>query len=115
MLRLAMPGDVPLQMIASADVAAVAALARLAPERIPGGAIEIGGDELTGEQMAAAFGERRGLPARFAPLPADVLDDDQRAMFEWFSRPPAYQADFAATRRLHPQVMTFDEWLETTG
>jgi uncharacterized protein YbjT (DUF2867 family) len=114
-LGLPMPGDIALQVIAAADVAAVAALALLAPDRIPGGAIEIAGDELTGERMAAAFGERRGLPARFESLPADALDDDQRAMFAWFSHPPAYQADLAATQRLHPQVMTFDQWLKTTG
>ncbi len=113
-LRLPMPGDVPLQVIASADVAVVAVVALLDPGRIPGGALEIAGDELTGVQMATAYGERRGRPARFESLPAEVLDDDQRAMFEWFSHPPAYQADFAATRRLHPQVLTFDQWLERT-
>jgi uncharacterized protein YbjT (DUF2867 family) len=114
-VRLPMPGDIPLQVIAAADVAAVAALALLAPDRIPGSAIEIAGDELTGEQMAAAFAERRGLPGRFESLPVDVLDDDQRAMFEWFSHPPAYQADLAATRQLHPQVMTFAQWLNSTA
>jgi len=114
-LRLPMPGDVPLQMIAAADVAAIAVVALLEPERIPGGAIEIAGDELTGEQMAGAFGAQRGLPARFELLPLELLDDDQRAMFEWFSHPPAYQADFAATRQLYPQVASFAQWLQSAA
>ena len=80
---------------------------------MPGGEIEIAGDELTGEQIAAAFGDHAGLPARFEPLPLDVLadDPDQRAMFTWFTTPPAYRADIAATRRLVPDVKDFRAWL----
>lgn len=112
-IRMPMPGDVALQMIAVADVATVCAAALLDPRLVPDGAVEIGGDELTGLQIAAAFGERRGLPARFEQLPTAVLDPDTRAMFEWFATPQAYQADFAATRDLDPDVLTFARWLET--
>lgn len=112
-LRMPMPGDVPLQMIAVTDVAAGAVAALLDPSRVPGGAIELAGDELTGEQAASAFGHRRGLPARYEALPTDALDDDNRAMFEWFATPPAYEADLVATRRLIPEAMTFARWLET--
>ncbi len=114
-LRLPMPGDVPLQMVAAADVAAVATVALMEPDRVPGDTIEIGGDELTGEEMAVSYGAWRGMPARFESLPVDILDDDQRAMFEWFASPPAYQADFAATKQLHPGVMSFDQWLRSAG
>lgn len=112
-LRLPMPGDVPLQMIAVVDVAAVSVVALLEPGRVPDGAIEIAGDELTCEQAAATFGDLRGLPARFEELPTTVLDDDMQAMFEWFAIPPAYQADLAATRALDPRVLTFAHWLKT--
>ncbi len=112
-VRMPMPGDVPLQMIAARDVAIVSAVALLEPDRIAGGVVEIAGDELTGDQIAAAYGERRGLDGRYEELPTHVLDEDSKAMFEWFARPPAYQADFAATKQLHPQVMTFAEWLNT--
>jgi uncharacterized protein YbjT (DUF2867 family) len=114
-VRMPMPADVPLQMIASADVAAIAVIALLQPDRIAGGAVEIGGDELSGEQIAAAYGQRRGLAGRYQALPTDVLDEDSQAMFEWFAHPPAYQADFKATRQLHPQVMTFTDWLRTSA
>lgn len=112
-VRLPMPGEVPLQMIAVVDVAAVSVVGLLEPGRIPDGAIEVAGDELTGEQVAATFGELRGLPARFEELPTTVLDPDSKAMFEWFASPPAYQADVAATRELDPRVLTFAQWLKT--
>jgi uncharacterized protein YbjT (DUF2867 family) len=114
-VRLPMPGDVALQMIAVVDVATVAVVALLEPDRIAHGAIEIAGDELTGEQIAATFGELRGLPARFEQLPTTVLDEDNKAMFEWFANPPAYQADIEATRALDPEALTFAQWLATVN
>jgi uncharacterized protein YbjT (DUF2867 family) len=112
-LRMPMPGDVPLQMIAVTDVAAGSVTALLDPSLVPDGAIELAGDELTVEHAASALGQRQGLPARYEALPTDMLDDDNKAMFEWFATPPAYQADLAATRRLIPDALTFVRWLET--
>jgi uncharacterized protein YbjT (DUF2867 family) len=113
--RLPLPPGIPLQMIAVQDVGAVAATAALDPDRVAGGSIEIAGDELTGEQIAAAYQHRYNVPARYDPLPIDVLggDADQRAMFEWFAHLPAFQADFAATRALVPRTKTFEQWLAT--
>jgi uncharacterized protein YbjT (DUF2867 family) len=115
-VRMALPAGVPLQMIAVADIGAVSAAVLLDPSRVPG-AVAIGGDERTGEQIAAAFGERAGLPARYEPQPLDSLggNEDLRAMFGWFARLPAYQADFAATRELAPAVQDLLTWLARTG
>ena len=114
-VRLPLPSGIPLQMITVEDIGAVAAAAVLDPDRVAGGSIEIAGDELTGEQIAEAYRHRYDVPARYEPLPIDVLDGDadQRAMFEWFAHPPAFQADFAATRALAPRTKTFEQWLET--
>jgi len=114
-VRLPLPSGIPLQMITVEDIGAVAAAAVLDPDRVAGGSIEIAGDELTGEQIAEAYRHRYDVPARYEPLPIDVLDGDvdQRAMFEWLSQPPAFQADLAATRALAPRTKTFEQWLET--
>jgi uncharacterized protein YbjT (DUF2867 family) len=113
-LRVPLAPGVPLQMIAVEDVGAVAAAALLDPEAVPGGAVEIAGDELTGEQVAAVYAERTGRPVRFEPLPPSALDDaDQQAMFTWFAEPPAFRADFAATRRLAPGLKDLSTWLAT--
>ncbi|OBF11272.1 NmrA/HSCARG family protein [Mycobacterium sp. ACS4331] len=111
-VRLPLAEGIPLQMVAVKDIGAVAAAVLLDPTRVPGGAVEIAGDELTGSQIAAAFGRRAGLPARFEPLPIDAAgDDDMQAMFSWFAQPPSYQADRALTRELDPQVESFEQWL----
>ena len=115
MVRIPLPPGTPLQMITAEDVGAVAAAAALDPDRVPGGSMEIAGDELTGEQIAEAYQHRYDVPARYEPLPIEVLGDDadQRAMFEWFAHLPAFQADFAATRALAPRTKTFGQWLVT--
>lgn len=43
-LRMPMPGDINLQMVAVDDIGAVSAAALLDPTRVPGGSIEIAGD-----------------------------------------------------------------------
>lgn len=113
--RFPMPGDVPIQIVAVADIGKISAAVLLDPSLLPTGTIEIAGDMLTGEQIAAAIGERLGKPARFEALPLSVLGDepDRRAMFEWFVNTPAYQADFDATRRLDPGVLDLPAWLRT--
>jgi uncharacterized protein YbjT (DUF2867 family) len=113
--RFPMPGDVPIQIVAVADIGKISAAVLLDPSLLPTGTIEIAGDMLTGEQIATAIGERLGKPARFEALPLSVLGDepDRRAMFEWFVNTPAYQADFDATRRLDPGVLDLATWLRT--
>lgn len=113
-VRLPMPGDVKLQMVAVADVAAASVAALIDPTRVPDGAIEIAGDELTGKQIAAAFGDHRGQPARFEAVPTTTLDEDMKAMFEWLATLPAYQADLTATRQLVPRALTFAQWIGTS-
>jgi uncharacterized protein YbjT (DUF2867 family) len=112
-VRLPMPGDVPLQMISVRDIGKVVAalLAERNPDALP---IEIAGDEVTGERIAELLGERLGAPARFVELPLEALgdDDDQKAMFAWFTKLPAYRADFERTRELVSDVEDLDTWLQ---
>ncbi|MFE4967585.1 NmrA/HSCARG family protein [Streptomyces sp. NPDC056660] len=105
------PG-VPLQMIAVEDIGAVCATALLDPAAIADGHLEIAGDELTPEQIARVFQEWSGVATRFeAEDVSGIADDDQRAMYAWFTQPPSYIADFDATRRLRPSVLTLPGFL----
>jgi uncharacterized protein YbjT (DUF2867 family) len=111
-LRLPLADGIPLQMVAVDDIGAVAAALLIDPSRVPGGAVEIAGDELTGSQIAEAFGRHAAQPARYEALPLTAVeDDDIRAMFTWFAKPPAYQADRALTAELDPHVQTLQQWL----
>jgi Predicted nucleoside-diphosphate-sugar epimerases len=75
-LRLPLPEDVALKMISVRDVGRVAAALLLDTAEAPGGAVELVGDELTGPQIAAAFGARAGLPARYEALPFERASSD---------------------------------------
>jgi uncharacterized protein YbjT (DUF2867 family) len=112
-VRLPMPGDVPLQMISVRDIgkAAAALLAQRDPDAPP---VEIAGDEVTGEQIAERLGQRLGVPTKFIELPLEALgdDDDSRTMFKWFTKLPAYRADFERTRELVPDLEDLAPWLQ---
>lgn len=114
-VRLPIPDGIPLQMIAVRDVGIIAAAALLDPDSVPR-SIEIAGDELTGSEIAAAHGDKSGLPARYEALPISVLEgqDDVQAMFRWFAETPAYQADLHQVRRIHPTTWTLRTWLDNS-
>jgi uncharacterized protein YbjT (DUF2867 family) len=112
LVRMPMPGDVPLQMISVQDIgkAAAALLTRREPDTAP---VEIAGDEVTGERIAQLVAQRFGAAATFVQVPLDVLgsNDDVKSMFRWFATPPSFRADFARTRSLVPDVENLPRWL----
>lgn len=116
-VRMPFPDEIPLQMVAARDIGRVAAAILAGGTAVEGESVEIAGDELTGTQMAEAFGAAAGLPARYEALPVEILAGmgDAAVMFEWFTRLPAYQADFDATRRLSPEVLDLAGWIAETG
>jgi uncharacterized protein YbjT (DUF2867 family) len=116
-LRMPLPDGIPLQLIAIRDIGRISVSYLLGDADAPGGAVEIGGDERTGSQMAAAFGEHAGLPARYEALPLDVLRDapQPQAMFRWFAETDAYQADIAGTKAIEPGVWDLPAWIRASG
>src|SRR6185436_21066689 len=104
-LKMPLPDGVGLKMVALKDIGHVAAAILLGPADVPGAAIEVVADQLTGSQIAAAFGAHAGLPARYEALPLEVVSDlEDRAMFRWFAQAAAYPSDFAAVKALVPAV-----------
>jgi uncharacterized protein YbjT (DUF2867 family) len=116
-LRMPLPDHIPLQMIAVRDIGEIGAALLLEDAKAPKGAIEIAGDERTGSQIAAAFGEHAGLPARYEALPLAVIGDseDAQAMFRWFAETPAYQADVSTVKAIHPGAWDLPTWLRVSG
>lgn len=116
-VREPLPDGIPLQMIAVRDIGRVAAAVLLGGTSVEGGSVEIAGDQLTGSQIAAAFGEASGLPSRYEALPLEAIAamGDAANMFAWFAKLPAYQADFAATSELDPEVLDLPEWIAHVG
>ncbi|MEU4362263.1 NmrA/HSCARG family protein [Promicromonospora sp. NPDC023987] len=114
-IRMPMPGDVPVQMIAVRDIGRAAARLLLEPGAIDGDAIEVAGDELTLDRVAAQAGEILGVPARFETIPPEYLGDDEdlKAMFRWFAEGSAYQADLPRSRSLIADASDLRSWLGT--
>lgn len=112
-LTLALPPDVPLQMIASRDIGVFAADAFEQPETSLGSAVEIAGDELTPTRIAEVFTEVTGEPTTFRSQPVEELraySAEMATMFAWFAA-AGFRADLPALRRLHPDLTTLADWL----
>lgn len=116
-LRVPLPDHIPLQLISIRDIGQISASFLLRTTEAPGGSIEIAGDQRTGSQIAAAFGERAGLPARYEALPLQALDDNThlQAMFRWLQETPAFQADIEAVKAIEPTVWDLPAWIRSSG
>src|SRR3954469_9203620 len=103
-------------MISLRDVGRVAAALLLDTAEAPGGVVELVGDELTGPRIAAAFGARAGLPARYEALPLSVLPNElDRAMFRQFAEAAESPSDLAAVRAIEPATLDLAERIRSTG
>ncbi|MFD9740839.1 NmrA/HSCARG family protein [Umezawaea sp. NPDC059074] len=116
-VRMPVPDGVGLKLVAVKDIGLVAAAILLGTADVPGGAVEVIGDELTGSQIAAVFGAHTGLPARYEALPLSVLggDPEEEAMFRWFAKGASYPSDLAAVRAIEPTTWDLAEWIRATG
>lgn len=115
-VRLPLPDDAPLKMISLKDIGRVVAALLLGLAEAPGGVVELVGDELTGPQIAAVFGEHAGLPARYEALPLSVLPTElDRVMFRQFARMGEHPADLSSLHAIEPATLTLAEWARSTG
>ncbi|MEV5897417.1 NmrA/HSCARG family protein [Nonomuraea fuscirosea] len=104
LLALPVKPDKPMQLIATDDIGVFAADAFDDPGHFLGRQLELAGDELTFPEVAEIYERVTGTPTRFEALPIE------ERMFEWFAE-EGYQADIAALRRRHPDLLTFERFL----
>jgi len=116
-LTVALNPSTALQMIASDDIGAFAALAFARPQEFIGKALEIAGDSLTMPQVADAFTQASGQPVRFVEQPLGQVrsfNAEMGDMMAWLND-HGYAADIPALRKLHPGLLTFETWLRKTS
>lgn len=116
-LRMPMPPDRPLQMVAVTDIGGFVALAFDDVGRFRGEAFELAGDELSMAHAATLIGRHLGEPVEFVEMPMDehrAHNAESAEMFEWFIR-SGYQADIQALQQMYPPLLTFAEWLDRVG
>ncbi len=104
------------QIVAVQDIAFFAALAFKDPRRYLGRTIELAGDELTDAQVAQVFSKVIGRPVQVAPpmRRAGQSDEEAKASFNFFNG-EAYAADIPALRKIHPGLLTLEQYLRQNG
>ena len=104
-----------LAQVAVADIGAVAVRLLEDPGRFVGKRIDLGGDELTGDDVVAILSRVTGRPFTYFQVPLDVIrqrmGEDGAKMYEWFDR-VGYTVDRAALSREFPDVAfhDFESW-----
>ena len=109
--------DKGLQSIAVEDIAVFTALAFADSKAYLGKTIELAGDELTESQIADTFTKVIGRPVQLvAPTPSAGRrsEEEMTAMFNFFNN-KGYDADIAALRKLHPGLLSLEEYLRKNG
>ena len=105
------------QIVAVDDIGAFAAIAFERPEEFIGQAIELAGDDLTEDEMAAVFSRVTGRTVtvdRSQPEGAPEPDAEMVAMIKWFNE-HGFQADIDALRKIHPGLKNFETWAAEAG
>jgi uncharacterized protein YbjT (DUF2867 family) len=114
---ISLPADRAMQMLASEDIGAFAALAFEHPERWLNQSIELAGDELSQLQIAEVLSRVIGRSIRFVEMPieqARAYDVDLAKVTEWINT-EGFHADIPALRAIHPALMTLETWLRKNG
>lgn len=113
-LRMPLPADRKLQMIAVEDVGAFAALAFDDPEAYAGKALDLAAAEMTMPQVAQILSETLGRDVAFAEV--DLAELAARSpglvpMYRWLGE-RGFEVDIPALRARHPWMKTFGEWAQ---
>jgi uncharacterized protein YbjT (DUF2867 family) len=118
-------GDGKIAGIASEDIGAAAYGIFKAGAPMIGQTVSIAGEHLTGAQMAASFSHALGEEVRFNAVAPEAYRsfgfpgaEDLGNMFQFtteFEAEYCGARDIEATRRLNPQLKSFDEWLAVNG
>jgi len=116
-LAMPMQPDKTLQMIATDDIGAFAALALGRPEQFRNKALELAGDEQTIPRVAQLLSEVLQRPVRFQQVDVDELaktNPEYAVMFEWFNE-SGYAANIQALRELYPPLQDLRTWLHQSS
>jgi len=105
-----------LQTIAVEDIAVFVALAFADKKSYFGKTLELAGDELTENQTAEVFSKVIGRPVTLTEPSGQswAPEEEAKAAFNFFNG-EGYDADIPALRKLHPGLLTFEQYLRKNG
>jgi uncharacterized protein YbjT (DUF2867 family) len=111
----ALPPTRRLAQVAVDDIGAVAVRLLENADRFAGKRFDLGGDDLTGNEVTAILARVTGRPFTYFQVPIEIIrqrmGEDGAKMYEWFDR-VGYTFDRAALRREFPDVSfhDFESW-----
>jgi uncharacterized protein YbjT (DUF2867 family) len=112
-ITLPLKPETRLQMIAVDDIAAFVVMAFEHPHKYRGRAIELAGDEHSMRDTARILSGVAGREVRYQQIPWDAFEQhaghEYAVMFRWFED-VGYNADIAALRQEHPNMLTLERW-----
>ncbi|KAI1093238.1 NAD(P)-binding protein [Rostrohypoxylon terebratum] len=107
-------GNKPLQWVSPRDVGVFAMKAFTEPEKWNRRAVGLAGDQLSFEELSASFSRATGSPVPvtywFLGSVLTYLATELSLMIRWFAS-DGYNADIAARRKDHPEMLTMEKWL----
>jgi uncharacterized protein YbjT (DUF2867 family) len=106
-----------IQTVAVEDIAVFVALALADAKTYQGRTLELAGDELTDSQTAETFTKVIGRPVTLGAPAGNrrgASEEEMAAMFNFFNG-KGYDADIPALRKLHPGLLTFEQYLRKNG
>lgn len=112
-----LPPGKSVQIVATQDIGAFAALVFADPQAYLGKTIELAGDELTEAQIADVFAKVIGRPVKATGPQSQegmIPTEEQIAMFKFFTG-EAYNADIASLRKTYPALQTLEQYLRMNG
>jgi uncharacterized protein YbjT (DUF2867 family) len=113
---LGLRSEKEIQSIAVEDIDVFVALAFANRDDYLGKTIELAGDALTEAQIAETFANVIGRPVKLtAPSSGGWGDPEEAAAGFNFFNGEGYDADIPALRKLHPGLLTFEQWLRKSG
>lgn len=109
--------DVPVNLIAVADIGAFVKIAFQDPGTFIGKTLEMAGDSLTPPELAATYSRATGQSIVYSPISIDTLraqSETQANIYEWLNS-GGHVVDLPALRALHPGLIRFEDWLTKQG
>lgn len=115
-LSLPLTPETRLQMIAVDDIGAFVAMAFSRPGHWEGRTMELAGDEVSMQEVAASFARMLGRDVRYEQMPWEDFErragSEMTVMWRFFQN-EGYTVDIPAVRQELPNLMTFERWLRT--
>jgi uncharacterized protein YbjT (DUF2867 family) len=117
MLATPFAPDVPEQLIALADIGAFVSFAFADAAHYVGRTVAIAGAELRPPEIAKVLSRASQRDIPYLRIPVEAVREQSAALADAtdFLNGRGYGVDIAATRAMHPGLMSFDTWLAETG